>query len=74
MQAATDELLELSDAAALVPGPPVNLSTLRRWVTAGVRNVRLKAVRRGGKWLTSRRSIEDFMRHTTAAALGEPTE
>jgi hypothetical protein len=61
-------LLTLREAAALIPGRGrrrVHASTIARWITRGVRapdgrRVRLRAVRLGSKWLTTRAWLEEF--------------
>src|SRR5262245_39050896 len=63
-----DRYRPLHEAALLVPGrgrARVHASTLARWITRGVRTpdgrrVRLRAVRLGSKWLTTRGWIEEF--------------
>src|SRR5262245_36694299 len=68
MQKQADWLLTLHEAAQLVPGRGrrrVHAATLARWIAKGViapdgRRVRLRAVKLGPKYLTSRRWIEEF--------------
>jgi hypothetical protein len=61
--------IPLAEAAKLVPpgrqGKRTHLSTLLRWILAGSRNpagerVCLQAVRIGGRWMTSRESLQRF--------------
>jgi Protein of unknown function (DUF1580) len=61
--------IPLTAAARLVPparrGKRTHLSTLLRWVLTGAvapdgTRVRLEAVRLGGRWMTSRESIQRF--------------
>ena len=74
-----ESTLSLHDACRLLPssraGKKLNLCTIWRWITGGVRaidgtRVRLEAVRVGGRWLTSREAIERF----SASLTGTPTE
>ncbi len=64
-----ESTLSLHDACRLLPssraGKKLNLCTICRWITGGVRaidgtRVRLEAVRLGGRWLTSHEAIERF--------------
>ena len=70
----TESMIGLAEAAKLVPparrGKRCHLSTLLRWITAGVRapdgsRVRLEAVRLGGRWLTSREALRRFAERLT---------
>jgi hypothetical protein len=66
-----EKLLSLTQAAKLVPGGGVHLSTLHRWRLRGVKGVRFETVLVGGKRLTSQEAIERFIKRTTAAADGQ---
>lgn len=74
------EAITLREAARGLPparaGRPVSVSCLMRWVKRGVRTpgrrVYLKAVRLGGRWLTSRRALSDFAREQTPRQDGCP--
>lgn len=61
--------IPLAEACKLVPpgrqGKRTHLSTLLRWIFAGARNpagerVKLQAIRLGGRWMTSRESLQRF--------------
>ncbi len=60
----TEELLTLADAASELPrrrlGRRPDVSTLHRWVTRGLRGVRLEAVQVGGCRCTSREALLRF--------------
>src|SRR5437660_1613990 len=65
---ANESLLSLAQAAAALPtgrqGKKVHLSTILRWILAGVRTptgrVHLEGIRLGGRWLTSREALQRF--------------
>jgi hypothetical protein len=70
----TETLISLPEAAKLLPpgrrNRPVNLSTILRWILDGVKlpcgkAVRLEAVRLGGRWLTSKESLQRFAESQT---------
>jgi hypothetical protein len=72
----TEDTLTLIDASKILPrgrnGARPQLSTLLRWVIDGVRSldgrlVRLEAVRRGRKWITSRQALKRFVAALTPA-------
>ena len=61
-ESATSFLINLKQAAKSLPpgrsGRPAHVATLARWITSGSRGpngetVRLRAIRMGGRWLTS---------------------
>jgi hypothetical protein len=65
----TEKPIPLAEATKLIPpgrqGKRTHLSTLLRWILSGARNpagdrVRLQAVRIGGRWMTSRESLQRF--------------
>jgi hypothetical protein len=66
-----ERVVTLVEAARLVPpgrgGRPTHLSTLLRWITRGVRGVRLEAVRLGGRWVTSKEALQRFADRLTTA-------
>jgi hypothetical protein len=70
----TEHVVHLVEAARLVPpgprGRPPHLSTLLRWINPGVRGVRLEAGRLGGRWVTSRETLQRFVDRLTAAPAG----
>lgn len=65
-----EQALSLPAAAKLVPrrraGRKVATSTLYRWITHGVRGVRLEAMAAGGGLVTSREALERFFAALTA--------
>jgi hypothetical protein len=67
---ANDSYINLVEAAALLPpgraGARVHPATLTRWILSGVRavggnRVKLRAVRCGSRWLTTREWLEHFL-------------
>jgi hypothetical protein len=59
----TEELISLPDAAARLPlrrGRPVNLATLYRWTTCGVKGVVLESIQIGGTRCTSVEAMQHF--------------
>ena len=54
-----EQLLTLQDAAKSLPRRP-HVATVYRWISAGVRGVRLEAVRVGGVLYTSREKLQFF--------------
>lgn len=69
-QLLSEQLVTLNQAAKLVPGGPVHLSTMHRWHLRGVHGVRLETIVAGGKRRTSKEAIERFVIATTKAANG----
>jgi hypothetical protein len=65
------DLLSFSQAAAELPGRP-HISTLHRWRLTGIKGVKLRTVRVGGKRMVDRISLQEFIDAVTAAADGEP--
>jgi hypothetical protein len=59
---ATERLLTLSQAAAMLPGRP-SLCALWRWRTRGVRGRKLETVVIGGRPYTSVEALGRFARH-----------
>lgn len=63
--------LSLSQVAKRLPpnrgGKPVHVSTVMRWITKGVRGVRLEAVRLGGRWVSTAEALQRFSDCLTAA-------
>ncbi|HUE71265.1 MAG TPA: DUF1580 domain-containing protein [Pirellulaceae bacterium] len=66
-----DSLLTLAEASKLFPHRP-SRCTLWRWMNEGVRGVRLESVVVGGRRLTSKPAIADFVAKTTAAVDRRP--
>lgn len=60
----TEELMTLTAATRVLPHRrrhrPVNVSTLHRWATRGLRGVRLETVQVGGTKCTSREALDRF--------------
>lgn len=68
----SESLLSAPEAARRVPPTrldrPTHVSTIIRWITHGVRGVRLEAVRLGGRWVTSVEALDRFAAALTAQA------
>jgi len=54
----TEDVISLSEAAREVD---VHVGTIHRWRQRGVRGIRLKTLRVGGKILTSRQALTAFL-------------
>ena len=63
-------LVSMRQAREELPGRP-SASTLNRWITIGVKGVRLRTVMVGGRRFVSRDDLDAFIAGTTAAANGE---
>jgi len=67
---ATEEILSLKDACALLPrrraGKKPAFQTVYRWALRGVRGRRLEVLRIGGTLCTSRQALERFFAGLTA--------
>ena len=72
--------IPLAEACKLIPparqGKRTHLSTLLRWILRGARNpagekIHLQAVRIGGRWMTSKESLQRFAEALTPR-LDEP--
>jgi hypothetical protein len=65
----TERPIPLAEAARLVPaarnGKRCHESTLFRWITKGIRGVKLEALRLGGRWVTSREALQRFAERLT---------
>jgi hypothetical protein len=66
--------LSIGQAARMLPpgrnGRPTHTATLVRWITSGTASpsgevVHLRAVRLGGRWLTTREWLDDYARRLT---------
>jgi Protein of unknown function (DUF1580) len=59
-----EEVLTLSQAAEVLPslrgGRPVHRSTLYRWISRGVRGIRLETLRLGRTLVTSQEALQRF--------------
>jgi hypothetical protein len=64
-----ETLITPDQAAATVPGPPLDPGTVRRWHNTGVNGIRLEAIKRGGRLFTSREALERFFARLNA---GQP--
>jgi hypothetical protein len=69
-----EDILTVSQAASIFPGHRKNSkmhpSAVARFISAGTRRtdgavVRLRAYRLGGRWLTSRQAVAEFLRALT---------
>jgi hypothetical protein len=76
-----EEPISLAAAAALIPparsGKRTHISTILRWILSGAKAptgevVRLEAVRLGGRWMTSKESLQRFAERLTPQTVGEP--
>jgi hypothetical protein len=59
----SDALVPLAAVPSLLPPnmPPPSAQTVHRWATSGACGLRLDAVRRGGRWFTSPKAVEEFL-------------
>jgi hypothetical protein len=73
----SEKILPLREAAKLVPsarlGRPCTFQCILRWVLNGTRapdgqNVKLDALRLGGRWITSREALQRFAESLTPQA------
>ncbi len=71
----------LQQASRLLPpgrnGRPVHIATLIRWITSGSRGpsgeaIRLRAIRMGHRWLTTREWLDEFAQRLTPTYGDEP--
>ena len=53
-----EELISFAEAAKLVPPNGVNLATISRWASQGVRGLQLESCRIGGRKYTSREALK----------------
>jgi len=69
-----EELLSLADAARALPrlrkDRKVHVSTLYRWISRGVRGVRLEALKIGRTVVTSREALQRFGERLMAEKVG----
>jgi hypothetical protein len=79
---ASETPLSLAAATRLIPpgrnGRKTHISTLLRWIFAGVRGpngtrVHLEAARLGARWITSQEAIQRFMESLTPQTETPPT-
>lgn len=55
-----DAYIALTEVPPIL-GKKVHLNTLRRWATSGVRGIKLRTNRVGGRRWTTRRWVEEFL-------------
>jgi hypothetical protein len=58
-----EDLFPIEDAPRHLPkinGKPVSYQSVYRWVTKGCGAIRLKAVRVGRRWMTSKQALDEF--------------
>ena len=67
----SEEIVPLTEAAKSLPRRP-NVSTLHRWRSSGIRNVKLETMMFGGRRVTSLEALDRFFARVTAAADGDP--
>src|SRR5262245_28338744 len=71
IEALTEELISLADAAKSLPGRP-SITTIWRWRSRGIAGVRLETICVGGRTYTSREALASFLERVTAAKSGQP--
>ncbi len=54
------ELLTFSEARKIIPGRP-DLSTIHRWANQGIKGIRLRTLKVGGRRFVSKAEIEVFI-------------
>ncbi len=64
-----ESLLPILEAVGLFPGRP-HVATLWRWISKGVRGVKLETIVSGGRRFTSHEAVNRFIAATTAVAQG----
>lgn len=70
---ATGHMMSLTAASRLFPtdsGKRVSLISMRRWITEGVRGVRLEATFSAGKWWVTREAVNTFLAEQTRQRRG----
>jgi hypothetical protein len=70
MSILSESVITLAEAARRLPGCP-HVSTLHRWRTRGLRGVRLRTSKIGGKRMVALRALEEFCAAVTAASDGK---
>jgi hypothetical protein len=55
-----DDLITMAQASRLLPTQP-SPCTLWRWRTKGINGVKLRCIKSGAHWLTSRRALCEFL-------------
>ena len=68
----TETLFPLDEAPEHIPlhrrGRKVHKHTPRRWMSQGIRGIRLEAIKIGGSWHTSTEALHRFFRALSVAA------
>jgi hypothetical protein len=64
------QCLTLTEVSKHLPGRP-HISTIHRWRTKGLKGVRLRTFRVGGRRVTTVSDLEEFIAKVTAAADGD---
>jgi hypothetical protein len=72
----TPKYLDLKEAAALFPGRPPHVNSIKRHILLGNRGrngqrIRLKALKSSGRWFVTAEAVAEFLKAVTADALGE---
>lgn len=71
---AQEKLITFGELARSLPkrrsDRPVHVSTIHRWHTRGVKDIRLEGVRIGGAWHTSWEAFRRFVDRLTLQAAG----
>ncbi len=67
------DLVKLSVAARELPDPP-HTSTFIRWSSRGIRGIKLRLVRIGGRHYVSRSALKEFFEALSAAPIGPTNE
>lgn len=70
---ATEEILTLHEACKLVKPKDASLATMHRWVTKGIRGVKLETIAVGGRKLTSKEAWFRFVAAQNAPETPVPT-
>ena len=67
------ELISFGDLAKQLStnGRALHVSTIHRWARRGVRGVRLRATRVGGRWFVEPQAFRDFVAALTANGVGQ---
>jgi hypothetical protein len=71
----TETLLTMGQAAGVRPpgrlGRPTHAATVYRWISRGLRGVRLESIRLGGTLYTSREALQRFAESLTCRATAD---
>jgi hypothetical protein len=66
-----DQLLSIRDVSETLPNRP-HISTVWRWITRGIRGVKLESTLIGGTRYTSHGALEQFFADSNAVGSGQP--